>query len=115
VGAVQERPPREGGVVPLEDVAGGVRGGGHDGGDRAQAERHHRAVALREARQGAVRERAEGKEAADERKRPGTGRQVAAAVGVEAQEVKGGEDEHQAAWGVQEEELHVHGGCGWAG
>jgi len=67
-------------------------------------------VALREARHGAVREGAEGKETADERQRPGTGTKVAAAVGIEAEEVQGGEDEDQAAWGVQEEELHVHGG-----
>jgi hypothetical protein len=88
VGAVRERAPREGSVVALEDVAGGVRRRGHDGGDRAEAEGHHRAVALREPRQGAVREGAEGKETADERQRPGTGRKVAVAVGVEAEEVQ---------------------------
>ncbi|RLN04734.1 hypothetical protein C2845_PM13G24190 [Panicum miliaceum] len=78
---------RDGGVVALEDVAGGVRGGGDDCGDRAEAERHERAVARREAREGAVRVGAEVQKAADERQRAGARRQVAAAVGDEAQEV----------------------------
>ena len=39
-------PKAEDGVVPLQELPGGCRGGGHHRGDRAQAEGHERAVDL---------------------------------------------------------------------
>ena len=66
-GGVRHGPPvAEDGVVPLQDLPGGGRGGGHHRGHRAQAEGHERAVRLGEPGQGAVRLVTEQVEAADD-------------------------------------------------
>ncbi|KAJ1276873.1 hypothetical protein BS78_05G249600 [Paspalum vaginatum] len=81
---VADGPGRDGGVVPLEDLAGRVRGQGDDGEDGAEAERHERAVPRGEAREGAVRQR----------ERPWAWWKAAARI-VEELEGIGGEDDEQ--------------------
>ena len=92
-GGVRDGARREGGVVALEDVARGVRGGCDDRGDRPEAQRHERAVARRESREGAVWVGAEVEEVADERQWARAWGKVAAAAGEEEAEVQGRDDE----------------------
>jgi hypothetical protein len=92
-GGVGGGPGGEDGVVLLQELACDVRRGDDHRGDRAQAERHERAIRLGEAGERAVWLVAEQVEAADERERVGSRREAAAGLCEEVEEVDGEEGE----------------------
>lgn len=96
-------------LVLVEDLAHGVRRRDDDGEDRAEAERHDGAVAVSEAREGAVLLVAlpKGKEVADERlRRPWAGWKAAARIGEQLEDVQGEEDETNPWQTCHQEECH---------
>ena len=94
VPGVDDGAVRQGGVVPLEDLARSGRRGDHDRRDDAEAEGRHGPVALGEASQGAVGAApSDGEEVADDRQRQGARGEVAASGGDQLEGVRGDEDE----------------------